>query len=299
LGLGNFNADPVVVNICGYFLEVVNKDITWALQHYIAAASQSEENAKVNMGRLYMKGIGVKKDLVSACEWFKQCPHHIIGITYLALCYLKMGKLDEAIKYLTEASDYGYFVALNELGRRYLKGNGVRKDENEAFQLFKKAADQHYALAEYNLGCIYMKGFPHTKPDEKIASDYYKRAAEQGNKEAQYSLAIFFLNKRSTKGNEEAFKYLEVAANQNHIDAMYYLAESYYNGKGVRKDIPTAFTWYVKAAERRNPNAMFKLGFCELKGRGMPKNELSGMTLIHRAADAGNVEAKNFLKSIK
>jgi len=299
LGLGNFNADPVVINICGYYLEVVNKDIPLALQHYKEAAAQSEENAKVNIGRLYMKGIGVKKDLVSACEWFKQCPQHIIGITNLALCYLKMDKLDEAIKYLTEASDYGYFVALNELGRLYLKGTGVRKDENEAFQLFKKAADQHYPIAEYNLGCLYMKGIPRMKPDAKIACDYYQRAAEQGNKEAQYCLAIFFLNKRSTKWNEEAFKYFERAAIQNHKDAMYYLGECYYNGKGVKKDIPTALTWYVKAAELRNPNAMFKLGFCELKGRGVPKNELTGMTLIQRAAEAGHVDAKNFLKSIK
>jgi TPR repeat protein len=49
----------------------------------------------------------------------------------------------------------GDAVAQNELGTRYLRGQGVAKDPAEAVKWFRKAADQSQpiaAVAQYNLG---------------------------------------------------------------------------------------------------------------------------------------------------
>ena len=42
-----------------------------------------------------------------------------------------------------------------ELGRRYDDGEGVAKDQVEAAKWFRKAAEQNYAQAQYNLGVCY------------------------------------------------------------------------------------------------------------------------------------------------
>ena len=40
----------------------------------------------------------------------------------------------------------------------YAKGEGVPENDAEAVKCFRKAADQGYAKAQYNLGLIYFKG---------------------------------------------------------------------------------------------------------------------------------------------
>src|ERR1043166_10171824 len=45
-----------------------------------------------------------------------------------------------------------------ELGRRYDKGEGVVKDQVEAVKWYRKAAEQNFAKAQYNLGIRYDQG---------------------------------------------------------------------------------------------------------------------------------------------
>ena len=58
----------------------------------------------------------------------------------------------EEVKAKAEAGDTESEV---ELGRRYDKGEGVVKDHAEAAKWYRKAADQNYAKAQYNLGISY------------------------------------------------------------------------------------------------------------------------------------------------
>ena len=43
--------------------------------------------------------------------------------------------------------------AQNNLAIHYENGSGVSKDEQQAITWYRKAADQGYAMAQYNLGC--------------------------------------------------------------------------------------------------------------------------------------------------
>src|SRR6476660_6605923 len=45
-----------------------------------------------------------------------------------------------------------------ELGRRYDKGEGVRRDLAEAVKWYRKAAEQKYAGAQNSLGVCYARG---------------------------------------------------------------------------------------------------------------------------------------------
>ena len=48
--------------------------------------------------------------------------------------------------------------AQNNLALMYVQGRGVPKDVMKAFKLFRLAAEQGHATAQYNLGVMYEKG---------------------------------------------------------------------------------------------------------------------------------------------
>ena len=63
---------------------------------------------------------------------------------------------------------------------QYLEGNGVVKDDKEAFKWFRKAAEQHsYPEAMHNLATMYRDGKGVPKKDTE-AFKWFVKAAEQG-----------------------------------------------------------------------------------------------------------------------
>jgi len=67
--------------------------------------------------------------------------------------------------------------------------------DKEAVEWFRKAADQEYADAQYQLGVMYENGWG-VDANNKEAVQWYKKAAEQGNTDAQNKLKNFD-NKKS------------------------------------------------------------------------------------------------------
>lgn len=71
------------------------------------------------------------------------------------------------------------------LGSWYYEGTGVKKDYDEAFKLFKKAAEQGNAEARLYLGIMFING-EGTKINVEEGCRLVIEAAEQGNAEAQF-----------------------------------------------------------------------------------------------------------------
>jgi TPR repeat protein len=70
------------------------------------------------------------------------------------------------------------------LGTVYFEGQGVKQDDKEAMKWYRRAADQGYADAQYNLGVMYGQG-QGVEQDFKEAVKWLQKAAEQGHVEAQ------------------------------------------------------------------------------------------------------------------
>ena len=70
------------------------------------------------------------------------------------------------------------------------KGLGIAKNEDQAAELFRKAAQQGYMTAQYNLGLSYAhgRGVPQ---DDRQAVNWYRRSAEQKYLAAQTALGRF------------------------------------------------------------------------------------------------------------
>jgi TPR repeat protein len=103
----------------------------------------------------------------------------------------------------------------------YAKGQGVAQNHSAAMSWYRKAADQGYATAQYNLGTMYDRGNG-VPQDYAAAVSWYRKAAEQGHADGQsqlgfmysvgqgvpedYVLAHMWLNLAATSGNKRAAK---------------------------------------------------------------------------------------------
>ena len=63
------------------------------------------------------------------------------------------------------------------------------RDEREAVEWYRKAAEQGYAQAQFNLGECLRDGRGIAK-GEKEAVEWYRKAAVQGHSQAQYNLGV-------------------------------------------------------------------------------------------------------------
>ena len=67
-----------------------------------------------------------------------------------------------------------------DLGWMYANGRGVEQDEAKAVELYRAAAEQGWAPAQFNLGLMYANG-QGVEQDEAKAVELYRAAAEQGD----------------------------------------------------------------------------------------------------------------------
>jgi WD40 repeat protein/serine/threonine protein kinase len=93
----------------------------------------------------------------------------------------------EAVQWYRKAAERDLAIAQNNLGICYCHGQGVARDEMEAVQWLRKAADQGYAPAQYNLALCYARGKGVAR-DELQAIPWLRKATDQGNLPAKEML---------------------------------------------------------------------------------------------------------------
>ena len=134
-------------------IALLNRDYETAMKMFKPLADKGNAAAQVNVGNLYMKGLGVDSNYTLARHW-----------------YLK-------------AAEQGERMAQSKLGIIYFYGLGVEKNPTEAFNWFQKAAEQGDSSAQTTLASLYASG-EGVLINKAMAFYWYTMAEEQGNKEA-------------------------------------------------------------------------------------------------------------------
>ena len=124
---------------------------------------------------------------------------------------------------LKDKAEEGDPDAQFELGRRYLQGVGLERNDVMALHWVRAAAQQGYARAEAGLAWMYAVGRGVVRDDVQ-AFDWYKRAAENG-----------------------------------YMVAQRMLGKCYEKGVGTAVDADRARFWYEKAAEQGDEYAVARL----------------------------------------
>lgn len=73
---------------------------------------------------------------------------------------------------------------------------------------------------------------------------------------------------------------------------LYYLADSYYRGCGVREDKEIAAAFFRRAADQGHSNAQYCLGVLYGNGEGINPDEVEAARWLRQAAEQGNVDAQ-------
>ena len=301
----------------------------------IKLADNGDSSAQFAVGNAYFYGINIEQDFDKAYNYYCMSAdaNNPNGIYGKGVC-LEFGTLSEgqidligAFECYQKASELGCVEAIYALARCYHKKIGTKHDESKAFELYKSAADEGHAMAQYMVGKYLEKGIGNTiniplsifyyekaisnnnikamrrvgqilqkgvssvlEPDCSRAFSLFLDAAEQGDAQALYEVANCYFEGIGTEKNmQKAFEYSKRAALANNTDGLYSLGTCYeYGIGGAERDIDLAIAYYVQAAEYGNTPALAALGFCYLKGKNGLKDVKKSFQYFKSAAENGD-----------
>ena len=96
----------------------------------------------------------------------------------------------------------------------------------------------------------------HRLGDDKKAAEWFRRAAQQGFARAQYNLGVLYTNGDGVPQDpSQAAQWFRRAADQEDAKAQYNLGLLYAKGVGVPQDYREAYVWFTLAAARMPPGA--------------------------------------------
>lgn len=119
----------------------------------------------------------------------------------------------------------------------------------------------------------------------KRALDLYIRAADKGVAPAAYNVHNIYAYGQGVEPNDdEALRWLRLAAKRGDPVAQVHLARRLQRGEGVPEDPERSFHLLEKAARSGRPVALHNVGVCYLQGEGVGKNEGVARGYLEEAA---------------
>lgn len=186
--------------------------------------------------------------------------------------------------------------AMGILGKLYMQGMGVNRDDKEAMIWSKKAADRFDSLGMETIATLYHNGIGveldynkaiiwnqkaiehgsidamvnisiayannslfNNKPEDKgLSIEWLKKASDSGSAEGMCKLAGYYRskNKYIPQDYEKAIDLLTKASDQKHVCGFLGMADMYLYGNGAKQSYEKAFFWYQKAVDQGSEIAM-------------------------------------------
>ncbi|MGN0335773.1 MAG: tetratricopeptide repeat protein [Lachnospiraceae bacterium] len=140
-----------------------------------------------------------------------------------------------------------------EIARMYFFGKGVQKDQSQALEYYKKAADLGSVYAQTCVGIMYYKGYGVSK-NIKLAKQYLQPAADRGSIDALRNLGWMCYNGEYgfLTGKGKAFSYWMKASKLGDAESQIYVATSYLGDTwGEEQSNRKAAYWFMCAYQNR------------------------------------------------
>lgn len=235
-----------------------NYNPEFAVKLFTEAANGGITVAKYKLGKIFLNGDGVEKDIPKAIEWLKQAAveENEFAEYVLGRLFLKGEEVEKDIfaaeEYLLKSASRRNKYAAYLLGKEYLSGENFGKDAMKAVEYLELAAEKDFEPAEYILGKEYLRGENFPKDVQK-AIDYLKRAAEKGFDFAEYELGkIYLFGNDIPKDAETALEYLKSAAASGNEYAQALLAQrESFQKQSINLAIGRLFAYLVKALQEK------------------------------------------------
>ena len=166
---------------------------------------------------------------------------------------------------------------------------------DEAFELFKKLAENGNGRAMYFLGEFYGYPYGKTKKDNEKSKEWRIKGKEAGDVLAALNVA-YSLPEDSDERNRicfELFKDILKLAEAGDIFAQHELANLYLYGDGIEEDEEEGVKWLKKSADAGHWISIMDLADCYSDGIGVSQDKLKAIDLYKRVYELGSGEAAN------
>ena len=261
-----------------------------------------DDKLQYRLGQMLHTGTGTEQDDTAAADYLERSAklgnvnaQYALGRLWLDS---ETGNPEQAVAWITKASDGGNAAAQYALAKIYRDGEYVRRDISKAVELFILSAEQKNEYAAYQLGRLYLAGEDIPK-DAAAAVKWLSFSAGLGNQYAQYALAKLYLAGEDVPQDiSKAVELFRQAADQENQYAQYQLGKLYLSGEHLPKDVDTTIRWLEKSAMQENQFAQYALGKLYLCGHDVPRDKEKAVPLLEASAAQGNIYAQFLLDHI-
>lgn len=252
---GNLVADYYLA-LCYGSGEGTEENKEKAISYLKKAAEQGLVEAENTLAGAYALGDGVEKDkdkalslLQSASE--KEFPLAMFNYAFLLIeDKAKPENIKTAHKIMQKLVNNGDTEAQRVLGTWNLKGEGVKKNDQEGFRLISLAAEKGNTEALYQIAELYEEG-KGTEKNYSKAIEYYARCAESEPDILVKLTSIKNLSEKEEKvRDQKVYEIASIHASRGDKKMQSVLAALYQNGVGVEKNFDKAVEWFKKSAEQ-------------------------------------------------
>lgn len=222
----------------------------------------------------------------------------------LGYALLLDGQISQGCKQLQDAVEKGSARAAYYLGRCYLKGLMLPKNEQQGCLCLLKAMKLDQCTVMYSGPAAYLLGGHYAeKGDYARALKMFEKSADLKCNSSLLELGkLYSLGMGCTADQKKAYELFSKALQCNIKGAHYQLACCYSHGIGVARDMRKAVEHLELGVKDGCYDCYGYLGFMLCVGYDVPKDESRGMQLMQESAAAGsetglaNIERYKMLK---
>lgn len=246
---------------------------TDAIERIAAAARAGLPDAQTQLGRCYLHGQGLPRNLGEARHWLERAAGAGDAGARIELASLAL----QGISGPYERGPFAQTVA-------------AEPDRRLAADLARRAAETGSAEAQALLAYI-LNQAPEMAETPDEADTLYRQAAEAGWPLGQLGHAMALLKQGTSESTREASVFLTQAAGSGLPTASFMLGALAESGVAGDVDLATAAGHYRAGAEHNHTGSKTRLGLALLNGRGAKRNTEEAETWLRRAANDGDAIA--------
>lgn len=260
------------------------------------AADRGYEEARVRLGVLHYRGIGVERDLEAAAVHFEAgARSNWIMARYNLAAMIRSGDVKapkglSELELLKDAADMGLYAAEVAL----VESNPISPlSPEEARDMCVSAAEKKDGRALFSLAVRKSSGWlVDIEPDFSKVIALYVEASDLGFKRAQYIVGMMRMAGEGMPANPAGgFSLIRDAAYQGLPEAVFTVGRCYLGGMGVEANVYQAYDYFERAAAMGFDNAYNSLAAFHYAGILVPKNEYMAAELYLKAAGEDDMEA--------
>ncbi len=220
----------------------------------ILSADVGENHTGNGLSGIAYEDINVPKAEKLCVEAYKKYPNDLKVIRSLGRIYHIKEDYKKSLNHfnkIVESDAYSQYM----LSVMYLKGQGVKKDYNKAFQLVKKSADQNFISALIELVEYYTNGWG-TKINYELAYQIEKKCADEGIRDCIHNMALTFRDGWYNKeiNIEKSLLYINKLVDMEDNDGYYLMGSHLINNAKSKSDIRNGLLYCEKSGDLCNQN---------------------------------------------